>query len=313
MNLCFARWLLTLALTAFPLAAALPAVPPPQSNEASCLGNLDAIGKRNVGKGVNFFSLDKETKIGQALAQEVERASRLVDDSLATEYLNSLAHRLTLNSDATFPLTVKILASDIPEELILPGGFLFINKGLILKAETESELAGALAYGIAQTALRSQTQLATNGELVQLASIPATISAPLSWAGYGIYEGMNLAIPLTFFRQQRQFVLAADCLGLQYLYKTGYDPDDLPRLLERISIRLTTIKKTPDALSEFPPLALRLDSMRKEIAKQLPPKDGAIVSSSTFESIRERLYSLKLTDSPSHDSQRPTLRKLPGA
>jgi len=293
--------LLLLESAALLSASVIFASPLPQNAKSPCTVNLNL-------KNPNSELLKKESRLGQQLAKEVERASRIVDDLPTTQYLNRLAQNLVRDSDVPFPITVKIIDSAAKNELILPSGFLYIDDGLILQAETESELIGVLAYGVGYSALRCGTEQATLGQFTLVGSIPAMILEPYGWAGYGMYEGMNLAIPLTYLREQRALVLAADRLGLKYVYETGYDPIESVRLLERISLQDALVKNAQNAFSPFPPLTLRLDCMRKEIAKVFPSRDEAIISSSEFEKTRERLTSRKLTDS--QPVLRPTLRKL---
>jgi predicted Zn-dependent protease len=293
--------LLLLECAAIVSAPVIFASPLPQKAKSPCSGNL------NLKKPTPEL-LNKENRLGQQLAREVERTSKILEDPATTQYLNRLAQKLARNSDAPFPITVKVIDSDARNELILPGGYLYVDKGLMLDAETESELAGALAYGLAYTALRCGTEQATPGQFMQVGSMAAMIFEPYGWwDGYAIYEGMNLAIPLTYFKEQRELVLAADRAGLKYLYDTGYDPTESVRLLERVSLLNATAKKAPNAFTEFPPLTLRLDCMRKEIAKVFVPRDEAIISSSEFQETKERLSSRKLTDS--QPVPPPTLRK----
>jgi len=192
----------------------MSALPSPQSKKLQPQADINAIGQRNVGKGVNRYSREKEIALGKQLAEEVERTVRLMDDSMTTEYVDHLCQSLKKNSDAQMPITVRVIDSDVAEGFTLPGGFLYINKGLILQSETEAELAGALAHGIAHTAMRSATKLATRGDLTQLISIPAMILLPYGWVGYDSYAKLNLAIPLTFLKEIREYELAADYFAL---------------------------------------------------------------------------------------------------
>ena len=287
-------------------AQTVPPFKPSHSDE-----DLNAIGHRNVGKGVNLFSLDREKKLGEQLSNEVERASKLLNDPVITEYLSRIVQKIAANSDARVPVTVRVIDSEEVNGFILPGGFLYINTGLILQTENEGELAGVLARGVAHTALRSLTKEATKGELMQLATIPLMTLGPGGWGGYGIYQGLNLSIPITFFRFQRDAQRAADFYGLQYLYKSGYDPECLVRLLERGPSQPPAATKIPETFSEFPPLPERLASMKKEIAKLLPHRDTAIVTAAEFQQIQERLRALKSkeTAGPPALPGKPTLRK----
>ena len=258
---------------------------------------------------VNSDAINKETRIGQTMAREVERASRIIDDPATAQYLNHLAQNLARHSEAPFPIQIKIIESDAKNELVLAGGFLFINDGLILQAETEPQLAGALAYGIAYSTLRCGKEQSASGQLMQTGSMGALIFAPYGWTGYGVYEGMNLEIPLTYLKEQRKLVLAADRLGLNYLYQTGYDPRESVSLLERISLSGVKSKNQSNALSAFPPVAVRLDCMRKEIAKVFPAVEQEAISSSEFEKAKNRLSSRKRVGPES--VPRPTLRQPP--
>jgi predicted Zn-dependent protease len=262
----------------------------------------------NVNK-VNSDAINKEIRIGQAMAREVERASRIIDEPATTLYLNHLAQNLARNSKAAFPIQVKIIESDAKNELALLGGFLYINDGLILLAKTEPELAGALAYGIAYSTLRCGKEQPASGQLMQTGSMGALVFEPYGWTGYGVYEGMNLGIPLTHLKEQRKLVLAADKLGLNYLYQNGYDPRESVSLLERISQSGVPSKKESNTFSAFPPAAVRLDCMQKEIAKAFPALEQATISSSEFEKTKNRLSSRRRVEPES--VPRPTLRQPP--
>ncbi len=231
--------------------------------------DVEAIGNRNVGKGVNLFSLEREISLGKGLAQEVERSSKLIDDPIVTEYVNRVGQNLVRNSDAKVPFTIKVIDSDEVNAFALPGGFFYVNSGLILRAQEESELAGVMAHEIAHVAARHGTKNATKGELMQLASIPAMIFIPYSMAGYAMYQGLNLAIPLTFLKFSRDAEREADFLGLQYMYKAGYDPNSYVTFFERIQAdekrRPGTI---PKVFSTHPPTPDRIENTQTHPAGQ---------------------------------------------
>jgi len=173
------------------------------SVKAGSKQDVNAIGNRTVGHGLNFYSLEHEIALGKQLAQEVDRNAKFIDDPVVTEYVNRVAQNLVRNSDAQVPFTVKVIDSDQVNAFALPGGFFYVMSGLILHADEESEMAGAMAHEIAHVCARHGTKTATKGEIMQLASIPAMIFIPYGWAGYAIYQGMNFAIPLTFLKFTR--------------------------------------------------------------------------------------------------------------
>jgi predicted Zn-dependent protease len=300
-----------LAVTAIVSASALSAHPAPQFNPSHSDEDINAIGHRTVGKNTNFYSADKEKKFGEALAKEVERSAKLLDDPIVTEYLNRITQTIAQNSDARFPIVIRVIASDEANAFTLPAGYQYINTGLILQTESEAELTGVLARGIAHTALRHATRQATEGSMLQPASVPVMVFTPHSMANYAMYEGLNLSIPLSTLKFQRDAEREADFFGLEYLYKAGYDPESLPHFLERMSLQKSSGKSIPLAFDPFPPVSERVASMNKEIAKILPHRDDAIVSTPEFQLIKARLRAShpKLTSDPSDNRSKPTLRK----
>jgi predicted Zn-dependent protease len=272
--------------------------------------DVEKIGDRGVGKGVNFYSIEHEIGLGKSLAQEVERSSKLIDDPIVTEYVNRVGQNLVRNSDAKVPFTIKVIDSDEVNAFALPGGFFYVNSGLILRAQEESELAGVMAHEIAHVAARHGTKQATKGELVQLASIPAMIFIPYGWAGYAAMQGANFLIPMTFLKFSRDAEKEADYLGLQYMYKAGYDPNSYVTFFERIQAdekrRPGTISK---AFSTHPPTQDRIENTQKEIARILPAKQEYVVTSSEFDSVKSRLrgvmFARKAID---NQPGKPTLR-----
>jgi predicted Zn-dependent protease len=255
--------------------------------------DVDAIGNRNVGKGINFYSIEKEIALGKGLAQEVERSSKLIDDPVVTEYVNRVGQNLVRNSDARVPFTIKVIDSDEVNAFALPGGFFYVNSGLILRAQEESELAGVMAHEISHVTARHGTKNATKGEMMQLATIPLMLLGPAGWAGYGLYEGLNIAIPLTYLKFSRDSEREADFLGLQYMYKAGYDPNAFVTFFERIQAdekrRPGTI---PKVFSTHPPTPDRIEAAQKEIARILPNKPEYIVTTSEFDSVKGRLRNI---------------------
>ncbi len=271
--------------------------------------DVEAIGNRKVGKGPNFYSLEKEIALGKQLAQEVERSSKLIDDPGVTEYVNRIGQNLVRNSDARVPFTIKVIDSDEVNAFALPGGFFYVNSGLILRAQEESELAGVMAHEISHVTARHGTKNATKGQILQLATIPLVLLGPAGLAGYGLYEGLNLALPLTYLKFSRDAEREADFLGLQYMYKAGYDPNSYITFFERIQAdeqrRPGTI---PKVFSTHPPTPERIENAQKEIARILPAKQEYIVTTSEFDSVKARLRGIMFSRKATDAKDRPTLR-----
>ena len=271
--------------------------------------DVEAIGDRKVSCHMNWFSLEKEIALGKSLAQEVERSSKLIDDPVVTEYVNRVGQNLVRNSDAKVPFTIKVIDSDEVNAFALPGGFFYVNSGLVLRAQEESELAGVMSHEISHVTARHGTCQATKGELTQLLSIPAMIFIPYSWAGYAMYQGMNLAIPLTFLKFSRDAEREADFLGVQYMYKAGYDPNSYVTFFERIQAdekrRPGTI---PKAFSMHPPTPERIGNTQKEIARILPARQEYIVTTSEFDTVKARLRNIMFSRKVTEGKDKPTLR-----
>ena len=276
----------------------------------------DAIGNRNVGKGINFYSIEKEIALGKGLAQQVEQQAKIINDPVIAEYVNRVGQNLVRNSDAKVPFTIKVVDSEEVNAFALPGGFFFVNSGLILKADSEAELAGVMAHEIAHVAARHGTKAATKGELAQIGMLAAAIALPYGWTGYAIQEGASVMVPLGFLTFSRANEREADHLGLQYMYKAGYDPTSFVDFFEKIE----TLEKTkPGAVakvfSTHPQTDDRIKASQEEIEKYLPSKPQYVVTTSEFNDVKARLAMLhgrRKLDSGS-DASRPKLRRLPGS
>lgn len=273
----------------------------------------DAIGDRNVSGKVNWYSLEKEIAIGKQYAQEVERASKVVDDPVIAEYVNRVGQNLVRNSDAKVPFTIKVLDAEDVNAFALPGGFFFVNTGLIMKAENEAELAGVMAHEIAHVAARHGTRQATRGTIAQLATIPLIFWG--GWAAYGVRQATSILLPLGFLQFSRSFEAEADMLGLEYMYKTGYDPTAFVDFFEKLQ---SLEKKKPGTLSKafstHPPTDDRIKVAQKNINDILKEKPEYVLNRSEFNDVKNRLAVMhnhrKIDDK---DAGRPKLRKAPGS
>lgn len=248
----------------------------------------DQIGKRDVSRGVNFYSIEKEIALGKQMAEEVERESRIVDDPVISEYVNRIGQNLVQHSDATVPFTIKVIDSGEVNAFALPGGFLFVNIGLIEKTADEAELAAVMAHEIAHVAARHGTRQASRGELVNYASIPLIFMG--GWAGYAVREAASLAIPMGFLQFSRGMESEADMLGLQYMYKAGYDPTAFVDFFEKIA---TLEKKKPGVVSKVfsthPLTNDRIHAAQKEIQHDLKPQPEYVITTSEFVDVKARL------------------------
>ncbi len=230
-------------------------------------------GTAGVGKGVNLYSLEREIALGKQAAMEVEKSSKLINDPVVTEYVNRIGQNLVRNSDAKVPFTIKVIDSDEINAFALPGGFFYVNSGLILRADEEAELAGVMGHEIAHVAARHGTKNATKGEIAQFATIPLILLGPGGWAGYGLYEGLNVAIPLGFLKFSRDNEREADYLGLQYMYKAGYDPNAFVSFFEKIEAEERRHPGSiPKVFSTHPPTPDRVQKTQEEIATILPAR-----------------------------------------
>jgi len=280
-----------------------------QQRPKSAKKDVEAIGERDVGKGVNFYSIEKEIAIGKRMAQDVERHSKIVDDPVIAEYVNRVGQNLVRNSDAKVPFTIKLIDSADVNAFALPGGFFFVNSGLMLRAESESELAGVMAHEIAHVAARHGTRQATKGQLVQIASIPLLFIG--GWTGYGIYQASSFLIPMTFLKFSRGMESEADFLGVQYLYKSGYDPTSFIDFFEKM---LADEKRRPGTMSRLfrshPPHGSRIRKTQKNIDQLLPSKSEYVVNTSEFLQVKARLEQLVLRrKETSDDPNKPRLRR----
>ncbi|MBI2815984.1 MAG: M48 family metalloprotease [Acidobacteria bacterium] len=271
----------------------------------------DAIGDRDVGKGMNFYSLEKEIALGKSMAQQVEQQSRLVEDPVVAEYVNRVGQNLVRNSDAQVPFTIKVIDADEVNAFALPGGFFYVNSGLILAAESEAELAGVMAHEIAHVAARHGTRNASKAELANWLSLPLIfLGGP---AGFGARSLAGVLIPMKFLQFSRGAEREADFLGLQYLYKSGYDPLAFTDFFEKIQAKEKSRPGTlAKAFSTHPLTPDRITASQHEIKTILPPKSEYVVTTSEFAQVSDRLRVIsnrgRIEDAKDQKG-RPTLRK----
>ncbi len=274
--------------------------------------DVDAIGNRKIGgRGLgDWYSLETEIRLGKQYSMMVENSVKLVQDPVVNEYVNRIGQNLVRNSDAQVPFTIKVIDSDEINAFALPGGFFYVNSGLILAADEEAELAGVMAHEISHVAARHAMRQMTRANIAQIATIPLIFLG--GGIGYGIYEASGLGLPLTFMKFQRNFEAEADYLGLQYMYKTGYDPQAFISFFEKIQAKE---KKKPGtiakAFASHPQTPDRIAASQKEIATILPAKAQYIVSTSEFDDVKSRLATIENRHKviEEKDGSRPSLRR----
>ncbi len=275
--------------------------------------DVDAVGNRNVGcgRGVgNWYSIERQVAMGRQYAQQIESQVKLVNDPVVTEYVNRIGQNLVRNSDAQVPFTIKVIDSDVVNAMALPGGFFYVNSGLILAADEEAEMAGVMAHEIAHVAACHLAREQTRGTLMQLATIPLIFVG--GGIGYGAYEAAGPAAMLGFLKFSRGFEAEADYLGVEYMYRAGYDPSAFVSFFEKIQAmekkKPGTLAKTFDTHPQTPD---RIEKTQEEIRKILPAKSEYIVTTSEFDDVKARLASIenrhKVLDQ--RDENKPSLRR----
>ena len=273
--------------------------------------DIDAIGNRKIGgRGLgDWYSLEHEISVGKEYAQQIEQSMKLVQDPVVNEYVNRIGQNLVRNSDAKVPFTIKVVDDDSINAFALPGGFFYVNSGLILAADEEAEMAGVMAHEIAHVAARHAMRQMTRAQWANFASIPLIFIG--GGAGYAARMAANLLVPTTFMKFSRSFEAEADYLGLEYMYKAGYDPQAFISFFEKVE---ATEKKKPGTMSKLfashPQTPDRVTTSEKEIATVLPPRDEYVVNTSEFDEVKARLAALenrrKMLDTKDN---RPSLRR----
>ena len=274
--------------------------------------DVDAIGNRKIGgRGLgNWYSVESEIRMGKSYAMQVESGSKVITDPVISEYVNRIGQNIVRNSDAQVPFTIKVIDSDEINAFALPGGFFYVYTGLILAADEEAELAGVMAHEIAHVAARHATRQLTRSQYANIGTLPLIFMG--GGVGYAVRAAAGFGLPVTFLKFQRGFEAEADYLGLQYMYKSGYDPSAFISFFEKIQAQE---KRKPGSLakafSSHPQTPDRIEASQKEIATILPAKAQYLVTTSEFDEVKARLAALenrrKMVDEK--DSKKPSLRR----
>jgi beta-barrel assembly-enhancing protease len=297
-----------------------PAIGSPQASKdptmpgvkAGSVDDVNAVGTRDIGgRGMgNWYSTETEIRMGKSYAMQLEKSVKFVNDPVVNEYVNRIAQNLVKNSDAKVPFTIKVIDSDEVNAMALPGGFMYVNSGLILTADDEAEMAGVIAHEISHVAAHHAVREQTRLNYAQLGTIPLIFIG--GWTGYGIYEAAQIGIPLTFLEFSRGFEAQADFLGVQYMYRAGYDPQAFVTIFEKLeNLEKTKPHLISKAFSSHPQTPDRIEATQKEIATILPPRAEYVVTTSEFDDVKARLARIenkrKLNDGGK--GNQPTLRR----
>ena len=280
------------------------------------------IGKRKINNGADKLfgwlggSQEKEMAIGRQLALQVEQQAKLVEDPIITEYVNRVGQNVVLHSDAKVPFTIKVIDSDEVNAFALPGGFFFVNKGLILAADNEAELAGVMAHEIAHVAARHAMENQGKGTLINYGALAGIIfGGPIVSAV--LQNGGGILAGLASLKFSRSAEVEADRLGVQYLFASGYDPTAMSTMVEKLAAKN---RKKPSSLGKL--FATHPQSMERRDASlalvaRFPEKDEYVISTSEFQRVKNHLLKLTnakagvtndINDSDS-DSGKPTLKR----
>jgi beta-barrel assembly-enhancing protease len=284
----------------------------PAGVKPGSIDDVSAIGSRDIGgRGLgNWYSTQSEISMGRQYAAQIDHSTKFVTDPVVTEYINRIAQNLVRNSDAKIPFTVKVIDSDEINAFALPGGFFYVNSGLILAADAESELAGVMAHEMSHVIAHHAARQMTRSQYARLGTIPLIFVGGM--AGYGAYEAASVAVPITFLKFSREFEAQADYLGVQYMYKAGYDPESFISFFEKIEAQE---KHKPGMMAktfeDHPPTPDRIRASEEEIARILPPREQYVVDTSEFQNVKARLARIEnhrdLKDGKGDNS--PTLRR----
>ncbi len=270
--------------------------------------DTDQIGSRKVSGTLNRYSIEQEIALGKQLSIEVRKQARVVDDPITAEYINRLGQNLARNSDVTFPVSFTLIEGDDINAFTLPGGFVFINTGVLKLSDNEAELASVLAHELGHAAARHATRQATRNDLISAGSIPLMIFG--GWAGLAARQVANVAGPMAFFHFSQGFETEADLLGIEYLWKAGYDPNAGVDMFERVE---STERKQPGSVSKLfrthPLTPDRIAKTQKNIDELLPGRDSYVLNTSEYEDIRARVNRLLQHKPDAKDSEHPTLRR----
>lgn len=271
--------------------------------------NPNDIGNRKVA-GWSLISRQKEMAIGKQYAEQIDHSAKLIKDPVVNEYVNRVEQNIAQNSDAQFPISVRVIDDPSINAFTLPGGFMFVDSGTILAADNEAELAGVLAHETGHVAERSWASEMTKREIMQFAMLPLMFT-PMSIGTYYAVSGiMSTGIPIAFLKFDRNQEEGADFLGIQYMWKAGYDPQDLVTFFGKV---VNEERQSPGSVSQIfmdhPPTPDRIIKCEEEIKGLLPKRSEYLINTSEFNDIKARLITDLRVPRNIHRGNQPTLER----
>lgn len=250
--------------------------------------------RTQIKPGFNLFSPQQDIDLGQKYSHEVERQLSMCNDPRVDTYLNTLGKRLAAHSPgAPYPYQYKCVNDMAINAFALPGGFIYINRGVIELTDDEGQLAGVMAHETSHVALRHSTNQLTK---LYAAEIPlallggfmgnSTIASVLTQLG--VQNGMQLI----FLRFSRTDESQADILGTQILYDADYDPRAMAQFFEKIEAES---KSRPiEFLSDHPSPENRVQGVQEEVQRLGGPPPNYKTDSPEFQEIKRMVHALPL-------------------
>lgn len=298
-------------------AAKKEAAPAKESDKAAKY-DVNRIGQRGIGKGFNIYSIKREHELGEKLAAAFDHGTKIIRDPVVTEYVNRLAQRIVVHSDADVPFTVKVFDSgDVPRAYGLPGGFLYVDSALIAASEGEAELVAVMAHEIAHVAARHATRALTRKEITSFVNYMTLFAGPTSVI---LENAGGIAGPLSSKKFSRDAEYEADLLGIEYAYSSGYDPQALMDALEKLHAleeqRHAAFSKIPGyhlaskipfhsklakSFATYPLTEERIQRLQSEISEFLPTRNDYIIDTDEFQEIRARVVAAQAPVLRHHD------------